>query len=58
MTVAVFIFVLIAGNFTYGDMAAGMLIQRFFARSVLMILKLIPIPVNSMGSLRVSPLCL
>jgi len=46
--VAVFIFALIAGNLTCGDTDAVMLIQRSSARNVLMILKLIPIPENSM----------
>jgi len=46
------IFVLIAGSLTRGDMVAGMLIQRSFARTVLMILKLIPIPVSSTRYIR------
>lgn len=54
MTVAVFIFVLIAGNLTCGDMAAGMSIHVFFVQFVLMILKLIPIPEKSMENISMS----
>ncbi len=48
MTAAVFIFALIAGSLTCGDTAAVISIQRSSARNVLMILKLIPIPANSL----------
>ncbi len=43
MTAAVFIFALIAGNLICGDTVAVISIQRFSARNVLIILKLIPI---------------
>ncbi len=52
MTVAVFIFALIAGNLIYGDTVAGISTQRSSVRSVLMILKLIPIPANAIKKLR------
>jgi hypothetical protein len=45
---AVFISVLIAGNLICGDTAADISTQKSSARNVLMILKLIPIPENSM----------
>ena len=48
MTVAVLIFVLIAGNLICGDTAAVISIQRSSVRNALMILKLTPIPANSM----------
>ena len=54
MTVAVFIFALIAGNLIYGDTVAGISTQRSSVRSVLMILKLIPIPANSMKKIPIS----
>ena len=54
MTVAVFIFVLIAGNLTCGDTVAGISTQRSSVRSVLMILKLILIPANSMKKIPIN----
>jgi hypothetical protein len=51
VTVAVFIFALIAGNLICGDTAAGISTQRSSARNVLMILTLIPIPANSMKTI-------